>query len=118
MILGEQWSKNFCEQKCKCNINKVEHNTLLVCIPMYLYPVLYNIMTIIYVFVIQIHFLSACLDYTHVRVHIHNCAEMILYVTCHKRLPVLSDLFCCAGGRSTKTCLKQVKKNNGSERAP
>ena len=33
----------------------------------------------------------------HTRVHIHNYAGMILYATCYKRPPALSDRFCWAG---------------------
>ena len=42
--------------------------------------------------------LPACIYYTHMCVHIHNCSDMILCATCHKRPPVLSDCFCWAGG--------------------
>jgi len=85
----------FSGYKCKSDVNNEEYNILLTGIPMHLCLVWQGLHSPKY----KMHAcLPACIYYTHMCVHIHNCSDMILCATCHKRPPVLSDCFCWAGG--------------------
>ena len=97
MILGERFSKNC--QKCESDIDNDENDTLLTCNLTFVYLVLYIVLNTKR---IKDVCLPTCVDYTHIRIHIYNYADMILYATCYKRPPVLSDRFCWTGGRSPK----------------
>ena len=56
--------------------------------------------------------LHACVYYAHMRIYIHNYADMILCATCSNRPPVLSDRFCWIGGAVAQDrfyCIYQKK---------